>query len=326
MTVSQVAPADGRGDAPGGQEAQASFRAELLSAGLLVGTGVDGLYGRSEELESIVGGIDALVTRLGDDLASASGGGGPHESLRFPPVLARWVFDRTDYMRSFPDLMGSVHTFRGSDRDHARLLALHDEGGDWPAVLTPAEVVVSSASCHPLYPMCTGRLAEGGRRFEVNGWCFRCEPSVDPTRQQAFRMQELVYVGEPDAAQRHRDAGLELGLEMLAGLGLPMSAVAANDPFFGRLGTMLAASQLDEALKIEGVTPVCSAERPTAIMSGNCHRDHFGKPFGISTAGGAVAHSACVAFGVDRVALALVHRHGLHSARWPAPVRAALWP
>ena len=114
--------------------------------------------------------------------------------------------------------------------------------------------------------------------------------------------------------------GLQHGLEVLAGLGLTVEAVPANDPFFGRLGTMLAANQLEEALKIEIVTPVCSTEHPTAIMSANCHRDHFGAPFGIETAAGTVAHSACVAVGVDRVTLALLHTHGLDPLGWPSAV------
>jgi seryl-tRNA synthetase len=249
----------------------------------------------------------------------------PAEVLSFPPVLARWVFDKTDYLKSFPDLMGSVHTFRGTDRQHAELISLAESGGDWPGCLVPAEVVLCSATCHPLYPLCSGTLPEGGRRFEVNGYCFRCEPSVDPTRMQAFRMHEYVYVGEPEVAQTHRDGGLERGLELLGKLGLDVEAIPANDPFFGRLGTMLAANQIDEALKMEIVTPVCSKERPTAIMSANCHRDHFGVPFGIADASGGTAHSACVAFGVDRVTLALLKTHGIDPTNWPPGVRGLLW-
>jgi hypothetical protein len=132
-------------------------------------------------------------------------------------------------------------------------------------------------------------------------------------------------VGEPDRAQLHRDGGLERGLELLGKLGLDVEAVPANDPFFGRLGTMLAANQLDEALKMEIVTPVCSKERPTAIMSANCHRDHFGVPFGIADASGGTAHSACVAFGVDRVTLALLKTHGIDPTSWPPDVRGLLW-
>jgi seryl-tRNA synthetase len=297
-------------------ESYAEFRSELFRAGLLIDTGVDGLYAKSAVYEGIVAALDRLITSTMVDQ--------PAEVLSFPPVLARWVFDKTDYLKSFPDLMGSVHTFRGTDRQHAELISRAESGGDWPGCLVPAEVVLCSATCHPLYPLCSGTLPEGGRRFEVNGYCFRCEPSVDPTRMQAFRMHEYVYVGDPEVAQIHRDGGLERGLELLGKLGLDVEAVPANDPFFGRMGTMLAANQIDEALKMEIVTPVCSTERPTAIMSANCHRDHFGVPFGITDSSGGTAHSACVAFGVDRVTLALLKTHGLDPADWSRGVRDML--
>jgi hypothetical protein len=89
---------------------------------------------------------------------------------------------------------------------------------------------------------------------------------------------------------------------------------------------MLAANQRSEELKIELVAPVFAAGRPTAISSSNCHLDHFGRPFGIETADGEVAHSACFGFGVDRITLALVDRHGTDPTRWPAAVRSVLWP
>jgi seryl-tRNA synthetase len=242
-----------------------------------------------------------------------------------PPVLSRTTFDSTNYLQSFPDLMGSVHVFRGNDRDHAELLRRVEADGDWPALLEPGEVVLSSAACHALYPMCSGRLPAGGRRYEVSGFCFRHEPSTDPARMQAFNMHEVVYVGDPDEAQRHRDEGLAHGLDLLRGLGLEVTPIPANDPFFGRLGSALAAGQLEEELKLEGVSPIYSPEHPTAIMSANCHRDHFGLPFGIETDSGEVAHSACVAFGVDRIAVALLARHGFDPADWPGPVRAQLF-
>jgi hypothetical protein len=164
------------------QDRYAAFRSELFGAGLLIDTGVDGVYAKSSVYESIVAALDRLITSSMVDQ--------PAEVLSFPPVLARWVFDKTDYLKSFPDLMGSVHTFRGTDRQHAELISRAESGGDWPACLVPAEVVLCSATCHPVYPLCTGSLPDGGRRFEVNGYCFRCEPSVDPTRMQAFRMHE----------------------------------------------------------------------------------------------------------------------------------------
>ncbi len=290
----------------------------LVEAGLLFSTPVQGLYGRSETYQGVVRAIDAMVHRWALELAATT--------IHVPPVIARSTFDATNYLQSFPDLMGSVHIFRGTDREHAELVRRVEAGGDWQALLEPGEVVLSSAACHALYPMIGGRLPAGGRVFEVSGLCFRHEPSTDPARMQSFGMHEVVFVGDPDGAQRHRDRGLEVALGLLGDLGLEAEPVPANDPFFGRLGTALATSQLEEELKLEAVTPIFAGRDRTAIVSGNCHRDHFAQPFGIESDTGEPAHSACVAFGVDRITIALFARHGLEPASWPDEVTAALFP
>jgi seryl-tRNA synthetase len=295
----------------------ADFRQQLLDQGLLVATGTLGLYGRSGAFEDILQAVDRLVVSAGVDQDATI--------IHFPPVLPRSVFEKTDYLRSFPNLTGSIHTFDGNDRDHAALLAVLESGGDWTKALVPTEVVLCSAACHPLYPTITGRLPSGGRRFNVGGFCFRHEPSLDPARMQSFRQHEFVYVGEADGAQAHRDLWVERGSELLAGLGLEVETVVANDPFFGRLGRMLATNQRDEVLKYEVVAQICNTE-PTAVMSANCHRDHFGVPFAIETADGTPAHSACVGFGMERITLALLHAHGLSVESWPASVRGRLFP
>lgn len=288
------------------------FRDELVAAGVLLPTGVEGLWGRSQAFETIVEGISRLVTAAGQD-------DGP-EVVRFPPLLSRAVFERTDYLRSFPDLIGSVHGFSGDDRDHAALLRTVESGGDWSAGLTATDVVLLPAACYPVYPLCTGRLATP-RRFDIVGLCFRSEPSVDPARMQSFRQHEQVYVGDAEGALAFRDFWVEQASAILRGLGLKVDVDVANDPFFGRAGRMLAANQRQSALKFEVLSPICSDEKPTAIASCNCHQDHFGLPFGIRTADGAPAHSACVGFGLERIALALLRTHGLDPAAWPADVR-----
>ncbi len=140
---------------------------------------------------------------------------------------------------------------------------------------------------------------------------------------QTFRMYEYVKVGTPEQALAHRDGWLVRGLDALAALGLPVRAEAASDPFFGRVGRMLAANQLDSALKFE-LTVDLTAERPTAIGSSNYHEDHFGHTFGLHLADGSAAHSACVGFGLERVTIALFAVHGTDVGAWPDDVRAAL--
>jgi seryl-tRNA synthetase len=299
-------------------KAAALFRDELLEAGVLVATSVDGLYHRSGAFEGVVRGIEALVSKTGADQEAPE--------LFFSPLIPRSVFELTDYLKSFPDLTGSIDTFVGTDADHAELLRAFEAGEDWTTKLTPAEVVLCSAACHPLYPSCTGTLRPGGQRYEVHGHCFRHEPSIDPARMQSFRQHEFVFVGDPKGAAAHRDMWLERALGLLGGLGLEVEAVVANDPFFGRAGRMLAANQRETTLKFEVVSPIASEEYPTAISSANCHEDHFGLSFDIHTSDGNVAHTACIGFGLERITLALLRTHGLDPKSWPVAVRSQLWP
>ena len=86
----------------------------------------------------------------------------------------------------------------------------------------------------------------------------------------------------------------------------------------------MASSQRDLGLKFELLVPVNSEENPTACLSFNYHQDHFGSTWNIRTAEGEIAHTACVGFGMERVAIALFRHHGLEVDQWPAEVRDAL--
>jgi len=112
---------------------------------------------------------------------------------------------------------------------------------------------------------------------------------------------------------------------MMSDLGLPLAIDPANDPFFGRAGKMLANNQRDQNLKFELLIPITSVAKPTACMSFNYHQDAFGAKWGLYLEDESVAHTACVGFGLERIALALFHHHGLEVKHWPSKVRQALW-
>jgi seryl-tRNA synthetase len=294
----------------------AALRDELVAQGLLVPTGVPGVFGRSGTFELVAERFGRLVTE--------AGAGARPEVLRFPPVIPRAVLERSEYLKSFPHLAGSVHAFAGDDAGHATLLELVERGEDWGGGLAATQVVLTPAACYPVYPAAAGELPRDGRLFDVMSWCFRHEPSADPARMQSFRMHEFVRLGAADAMRDFRDAWLEQARALLARVGLAARAALANDPFFGRAGRMLAANQREQSLKFELLVPIVSEEEPTAVVSCNYHQDHFGSAFGIRTADGAPAHTACVGFGLERIALALFRAHGPAPARWPAAVRAPL--
>ncbi len=300
---------------PAPYESPKDQRAALLGAGLLVETRTEGLYHRSGLFESVLQGVEryAAAQRTDDTVPRRW----------FPPIMPREDFLLTDYLRSFPDLVGSVDVFTGGDQEHKQLLAELEGGRDWTRSLDPAEVVLSSSICHSLYGTLPTAIPAGGLLHECCGFAFRHEPSIDPVRMQSFRMYEFVLVGTPTEAVAHRDRWLQRGLDSLAALGLPVRSDAANDPFFGRVGRMLAANQLSAELKYELIIDLTDAG-PTAISSANYHEDHFGLPFGMHTSDGSVAHSACFGFGLERITLALFAIHGVDLADWPAEVRSAL--
>ena len=100
--------------------------------------------------------------------------------------------------------------------------------------------------------------------------------------------------------------------------------MVANDPFFGRGGRVMKATQKEQVLKYELVVPICSTEKPTAVTSTNLHLDHFGINYNIKTPDGAPAHTACIGFGLERITLALLKTHGFKLSAWPREVLSLL--
>lgn len=296
----------------------ATFYASLVEHGLIIPTGVKGGYGRGAEFERILRGFNDLVTRI----AAPDGA----EEMMFPPILPRTLIEQVGYMDNFPQLAGSIHSFFGKEAQSRELSARIEDGKRWEDLLDITEVMLTPAACYPVYPTFSGLLPDGGRLVTVLNWVYRHEPSDEPTRLQAFRMREFIRVGKPDEVVAWRDAWLLRALDLLRGLGLPVQSDVASDPFFGRVGKLMAANQVDQRLKFEILVPVISLEKPTAICSFNWHQDHFSARFGICNADKSVAHTACLGFGLERVTLALIKTHGVDPALWPASVRSQLWP
>lgn len=295
----------------------AAYMNELVREGLLIPSGVPGVVGRGGLFEDVLQRFDQFVTRMGAAEQATV--------MRFPSIIPRAHFEQSGYLKSFPQLIGSVSSFTGDDHGHQALLRMLENGEDWTAPLTPTDVVLTPAACYPVYPTFSGKtVPDSGRLVDVLTVCFRHEPSNDPARMQMFRQREYVLIGSPASVRAHRDLWLERGQQMLRQVELPVQADVANDPFFGRAGRMLVVNQRDQALKFELLVPICSEEKPTACVSCNYHEDHFGHAFDIRLESGEPAHTACVGFGLERLTLALFKWHGFDVNQWPSGVRATL--
>jgi seryl-tRNA synthetase len=290
----------------------------LVRHKLIIPVGVPGAFGRGAVFEDVLARFNDLVTRLARNDGA--------EVMAFPPILDRQVFEKSEYLDSFPHLAGTVFSFFGTDLQHKELTQRIHDKAPWDDLQKMTGVVLTPAACYPVYPSFTGVVPLEGRLVDMQNWVFRHEPSPEPTRMQAFRVREFVRVGSPDAVIDWRNMWLKRGVDLLLSLGLPAKSDVAADPFFGRGGRMLAASQREQKLKFEVLVPVISEDKPTAVCSFNYHQEHFGKIFEINTPDGAIAQTACLGFGMERVVMALFRTHGFMPTEWPKHVREQLWP
>ncbi len=296
---------------------EAEDRLTTLMDALFHPTGVPGVYGRKGVYEDVVERLAAFITASRDEGT---------EVLRFPPVMSRRTLERSGYLKSFPNLLGCLCALSGTDDDIRAAVDTFEAGGDWTESLAASDLVLTPAACYPVYPIAArrGPLPAGGLRFDVASDCFRREPSHQADRFQSFRMREYVCIGSPAEVAAFRERWIERAKAMADRLGLSYQVDQANDPFFGKIGVMMAVMQKRDALKFELLVPVRSAEKPTACMSFNNHKEHFGEVWGLRDSEGGVAHTGCVAFGMDRLAVAMFATHGTDPADWPSDVRGAL--
>lgn len=307
-------PSEVRVDSPD----QEQFLRELVDAGLLIESGTPGVYGHGQAFEDVRVAFAALVTTA----ARAAGA----VSLTFPPVIPRYNLEKAGYVGNFPHLTGSIFGFDGSEEEARTIRERAAAHEDWSEFESQTELMLLPAACYPVYPAIAARgpLSREGVLLDIGAaWVFRHEPSLDPARRQAFRMHELVRIGEPATVATWRAEWAQRGVELLTGLGLDVHLENASDPFFGRTGRLLAASQSAEELKWELVIPIAGPE-PTACASFNYHLDRFAETWGLRFADGTAAHTACVGFGQERIVAALLRTHGLDPERWPARVRSQL--
>jgi hypothetical protein len=111
--------------------------------------------------------------------------------------------------------------------------------------------------------------------------------------------------------------------DWLTALEIDTERAVATDPFFGSGSRMVQMLQAEQELKIELLADLGEG-RQQAVASGNYHKDQFGRLFAITDEFGRAAHTACVAFGYERLALALLRKHGQDIHVWPARVQQAL--
>ncbi|MET9499373.1 hypothetical protein [Streptomyces sp. NPDC006552] len=242
---------------------------------------------------ALLHGLDTLLRGLAEQLAAP-------ECLG-PPLLPAEGLARLDYFRNFPHLGVPAGRFAPEALD---ALA----GGEPPtdAPLRTTGHVLPSATCYGLLLSLEGQdIGDSGMLLSATGRCFRNESHYDGLRRlHGFHMREVVYLGTKDGCVEHLDRGAQFITALARRLGLELTRAAADDPFYDRQGSRARLMALDP---VKHEYSICDG---TAIASVNRHRNFFGERLRISAGQHGSAYSACVAFGVERWAHAMILAHG----------------
>ena len=226
------------------------------------------------------------VRRRFDDLITRGRRRRRRRALRFPPVLA------AAHARGHRLPAARSRTWRAPSSPSR---ATRPRPPRWPsapsATRTGAghqhmtDLVLTPAACYPVYPAIAARgplpaggvTIDAGRRLRLPPRAVRrpgAAADVPPARAGADRRaRERSRPGATSGATARIDAAARAS-------GLEAEFDVATDPFFGRTGRMLAATQREQALKFEVLVPIAGPE-PTAVASFNYHQEHFAACFGI---------------------------------------------
>lgn len=243
---------------------------------------------------------------------------------RFPSLVpARWL-NRVGYFNAFPHSLGFVSHLQedldGIDRFAAEACCeghrlVLPEGS-----LAAPQTLLSPAVCYHLYFALADKPLPGGSLTATAvGHCFRYEGINlrDLERLWNFQMREIIFVGPAEWVLAQRQAGMERMQERLHQWGLAYRVETANDPFFIGEFQKQAAFQTAFQLKYEIRARLPFRGSTLAVGSYNFHQDFFGRHLNITLPDGTPASTGCVAFGLERLALAFLAQFGLDPAGWP---------
>ncbi|MBV1849545.1 aminoacyl--tRNA ligase-related protein [Catellatospora tritici] len=238
--------------------------------------------------------LDAVFLRLADETGAAE--------VVPPTLLPSAGLADLDYFKNFPHLCVTADRFSPQATE---ALA----GGTAVDALPEGSragtgYVLASATCYGLLLSLRGAQLPGEARLTAVSRCHRNEDHFDGLRRLwGFHMREILYLGTRDGAEEHLQVCRSFIERFADRVGLKLSIVAANDPFYDRTSSRAALTALDP-VKYEFVS-----EDGTAIASINRHRNFFGQRLGITHADQA-AFSSCTAFGLERWIHALTQAHG----------------
>jgi len=170
---------------------------------------------------------------------------------------------------------------------------------------------LSPATCYHCYAkLAMASLPEPGI-WTCMARCGRNEGKAELGRLRTFMMREIVLVGPATWLREQRQGWMDRILAFAKSLQMMVTLQPATDPFFagGAARGMMLLQQIKQ-LKYELRAQVNAQGTELAIASFNLHEAFFSRRFGFSLNNEIDTCSGCIAFGLERWALALAMQLG----------------
>jgi hypothetical protein len=128
-----------------------------------------------------------------------------------------------------------------------------------------------------------------------------------------FTMREIIFVGGERFVLSKRNEYMEKGKQLIEALQLEGNITVSNDPFFRKEDETKAAFQRKFKLKYELNLKNTDNGHEVAVASFNYHNINFSKAYNISLTDSRLAHTACMAFGLERLAFTYITQVGFEN-------------
>jgi seryl-tRNA synthetase len=245
----------------------------------------------------------------------------------YPSTILCKTLDRIHHFTSFPEHIDfvshlqpdltAINAFSNDCREHGWSAGAHE------GRMAENDFAICPSCCYHCYEGMEGWTLEGpGRCTTMSVNCHRYEGANHKTmsRLRAFTQRDVVWVGQPRFVMEGRAKAEELIVQWAKDWELSCTFETANDMFFTQDYAIKASFQRQQQAKKELRLSIPSENLALSVFSSNFHATTFGKAFNI-TAGGRLATSACVGWGIERWVYALFNQFGFDVEKWPEKPR-----
>lgn len=276
-----------------------------------------GQYLLQGEFLALMQALDGLVVALARTLGA--------KEQDYPAFVPVDLLKRINYFHEFPhhvmvvaslcgdhDVMASFATRHEYPKHEFTALDLNDDLG-------PVVLVAPPSVCYTCYYALRERRLDDNLLVTAKNRCARNEPTgFRPlTRLNSFTMREIIVLGQRDFVLAMRQRMLEALRDLTDRLQLAATLESAHDPFFTNDAAYKASFQHSLKLKYEWRVAIPHSDDVLAVASVNLHNDAFGKAFEVTLPDGSPMQSACIGFGLERWAYAILCQFGWDRSQWP---------